>query len=159
MVLIEKLMKTELVTAGPDDTVRDVVKRMDQNGVGAVLVVEGSGDSAKLRGLFSERDLLQRVVVPGLDPNATSVGSVMTSDPTAVAPEATVRECAELIRRRGFRHVPVVQGTRPVGILSARDFQAYLVAGLESLIENDSYRKALKDGRDPYDHIGGGYET
>jgi CBS domain-containing protein len=159
MALIDGIMKTELVTAGPNDSVRDVAAQMDRNGAGAVLVVEGAGDDSKLLGLFSERDLLQRVVVPGLDPDATGVGSVMTCDPITVGPDTHVRECAELIRDRGFRHVPVLRGGRPVGILSSRDFQDHIVKGLEALVDNDEYRDAIADGRDPYDHIGGGYRS
>jgi CBS domain-containing protein len=157
MALIEDLMKTKLVIAEPKDTVRQVSSQMDQNGVGAVLVVEGSGDMAELLGLFSERDLLHRVVAAGLDPETTPIGSVMTKDPITVGPETHVRECAELIRERGFRHLPVVQDGKPIGVLSVRDFQQYVVSGLETLIDQARYREALEEGHDPYDHLGGGY--
>jgi CBS domain-containing protein len=154
MALIEQLMKTVLVTTGPAATIRDVAKQMDENGVGAVLVVTEGGT---LSGLFSERDLLGRVVVPGLDPETTTVESVMTSDPVSVRPGENVRECAELIRKKGFRHLPVVQDGRAVGILSTRDFQQHVVQGLESFIEQSRYREALAEGQDPYDHVGGSY--
>jgi CBS domain-containing protein len=157
MALIEDLMKTKLVIAGPKETVWQVSSQMDQNGVGAVLVVEGSGDAAKLRGLFSERDLLHRVVVAGLDPETTPIDSVMTKEPISVGPETHVRECAELIRERGFRHLPVVRDGKPIGVLSVRDFQQYIVSGLESLIDQARYREALEEGLDPYDHLGGSY--
>jgi CBS domain-containing protein len=157
MALIEDLMKTKLVIAGPKETVRQVSSQMDQNGVGAVLVVEGSGDTAELRGLFSERDLLHRVVVAGLDPETTPIESVMTKEPITVGPETHIRKCAELIRERGFRHLPVVHDGRPIGILSARDFQQYIVAGLESFIDQARYREALEEGHDPYNHMGGSY--
>lgn len=157
MALIEDLMKTKLVIAGPKETVRQVSSQMDQNGVGAVLVVEGNGGAAKLLGLFSERDLLHRVVVAGLDPETTPIESVMTREPITVGPETHVRECVELIRERGFRHLPVVHDEKPIGILSARDFQQYVVSGLETLIDQARYREALEEGHDPYDHLGGGY--
>ena len=157
MALIEDLMKTKLVIAKPKDTVRQVSSQMAQNGVGAVLVVEGSGDMAELLGLFSERDLLHRVVVAGLDPETTPIGSVMTKDPITVGPETHVRECAELIRERGFRHLPVVQDGKPIGVLSVRDFQQFVVSGLESVIDQARYREALEEGHDPYDHLGGSY--
>lgn len=157
MALIEDLMKTELVIAGPKETVRQVSTQMDQNGVGAVLVVEGSGDTAKLRGLFSERDLLHRVVVAGLDPETTPIDSVMTKELITVGPDMHVRECAELIRERGFRHLPVVNDGKPIGVLSVRDFQQYIVTGLEELIDQARYREALEQGQDPYDHLGGSY--
>jgi CBS domain-containing protein len=154
MAVIEQLMKTVLVTSGPDASIRQVAGQMDRNGVGAVLVVD---DDGALHGLFSERDLLGRVVVPGLDPETTTVGSVMTRDPVTVRPGDHVRECAQLIREKGFRHLPVVDGGRAVGILSTRDFQQHVVQGLESFIEQSRYREALKEGEDPYDHVGGSY--
>jgi len=157
MALIENLMKTELVIARPKETIRQVSSLMDQNGVGAVLVVEGEGGDATLRGLFSERDLLHRVVAAGLDPDSTSVDSVMTKEPITVEPGTHIRKCAELIREQGFRHLPVVQGGTPVGILSARDFQQYVVVELEAFIDQARYREALDEGRDPYDHFGGSY--
>jgi len=147
-------MKKDLVTATPAETVRDVSDRMQRNGVGAVLVVEADA----LRGLFSERDLLTRVVVPGRDPDTTAVGDVMTPDPVAVDVGTHVRDCAELIRKRGFRHLPVTQDGRPVGILSARDWNEFIVQGLESFIDRARYREQLAEGADPYDHLGGGYE-
>jgi predicted transcriptional regulator len=81
----------------------------------------------------------------------------MTRDPVSVSPDAKVRECAELIHENGFRHLPVVRDGTPVGILSSRDFQEYLLQGLESFISEKRYRKALDDGEDPYDHLGGSY--
>ena len=157
MALIEDLMKTKLVIAGPKETIRQVSSQMDRNEVGAVLVVAESGDNAELLGLFSERDLLHRVVAPGLDLESTPVSSVMTTDPVTVGPEMHVRQCAELIREHGFRHLPVVQNGKPIGILSARDFLQYVVRGLESFIDEARYRKALHEGQDPYDHVGGSY--
>ena len=157
MAVIEDLMATKLVVVSPKQTVREAAAQMDQNGVGAVLVVEDEAGEPKLSGLFSERDLLHKVVVEGLDPAATSVASVMTRDPITVGPEMHIRECAELIRERGFRHLPVVRDGKPVGILSTRDFQEHVVRGLESFIDQARYREALAEGQDPYDHFGGSY--
>jgi len=157
MAWIEALMKTKLIVAGPKETIRQAAESMDQNGVGAILVVEGNGKESVLRGLFSERDLLHRVVAVGLDPETTPIGSVMTKEPACVEPGTHVRDCAKLIRERGFRHLPVVQDGRPIGILSARDLQEFVVQGLESFIDQASYKEALEEGRDPYDHAGGSY--
>ncbi|HEB89826.1 MAG TPA: CBS domain-containing protein [Deltaproteobacteria bacterium] len=157
MAVIEDLMATKLVIVSPKQTVREAAAQMDQNGVGAVLVVGEESGSPRLMGLFSERDLLHRVVVEGLDPGATSVLAVMTKDPVTVEPDTPIRHCAEVIREKGFRHLPVVREGRPVGILSTRDFQEYVVRGLESFIDEARYREALAEGQDPYDHFGGSY--
>ena len=153
MTVVEDVMKTKLITVQPGESISQVAVQMDRNGVGAVLVVEGK----KLQGLFSERDLLRRVLSAGLDPDKTAVGTVMTANPVTVEPDAGVRECAELLRKRGFRHLPVVVDGEPRGILSSRDFHEHLVQGLESFISEDRYRKALENGEDPYDHVGGSY--
>jgi CBS domain-containing protein len=70
-----------------------------------------------------------------------------------------VRECAELIQAKGIRHLPVLRSGKPVGILSSRDFFAYVVEGLERLVQQGRYKEALSEGADPYDHLGGSYAS
>jgi CBS domain-containing protein len=153
MAVIESLMKTEMVTAAQDDTVARAAWSMARNGVGAVLVLEGE----KLVGILSERDVLERVVAEDRDPKTTTVGEVATSEIFSVDVGARVRACAELLCSKGVRHLPVLRDGRPVGILSSRDFLAYVVEGLEQVIDKARYEQALAEGEDPYDHIGGSY--
>jgi CBS domain-containing protein len=153
MSLIESLMKTELVTAAADETVAHAAWSMARNGVGALLILEDGG----LVGVLSERDVLARVVAEGLDPASTRVAEVATSDVASVDVGTSVRECAELLRAKGIRHLPVTRGGKPVGILSTRDFLAHLAEGLERIIERSRYEQALGEGEDPYDHLGGSY--
>ncbi len=153
MAGIEALMVTEMVTAAPDEMVAEVARRMSRNRVGAVLVVE---DNA-LRGLFSERDLLTRVVQENRDPQATRVGDVATRAVHTVDVGAPLKEVLNVFRQKKFRHLPVVRGTTPVGILSTRDFLEYLVEGLEHYIDQLKYKRELAEGIDPYDHVGGSY--
>lgn len=153
MAVIESLMKTEMVTAAEDETVAHAAWSMARNGVGAVLVVEGE----RLMGILSERDVVERVVAEGRDPTATKVAEVATSDLVTVDVGTHVRECAELLRAKGVRHLPVLRDGKPAGILSSRDFLAFVVQGLERLVDRSRYEKALAEGEDPYDHLGGGY--
>ncbi len=153
MARIDSLMVTEMVTADPAETVATVVRRMRDNGIGAVLLLEGD----RLAGLFSERDLVNRVVAEGRDAERTRVGDVATREVIAVDAEAPLREVLQLFREKRFRHLPVVRGGKPVGILSIRDFLDYLVEGLERYIDDLRYRHDLAEGIDPYDHIGGSY--
>lgn len=153
MAVIDSLMKTELVTAAADETVAHAAYAMARNGVGAVLVIEGD----KLAGVLSERDVLTRVVGEGRDPGAAKVAEVATTDVVSVDVGASVRECAEILRDRNIRHLPVLRDGRPVGILSTRDFLAYVVGGLERLVEQSRYESRLAEGEDPYDHLGGSY--
>ena len=154
MSVIESLMKTELVTAKADETVAHAAWSMARNGVGAVLVLEGDA----LAGVLSERDVLVRVVAEGRDATGTRVAEVATSEVVSVDVGASVRECAEQIQRKNVRHLPVLRDGKPVGILSSRDFFAYVVEGLERLVQHGRYKESLAEGADPYDHLGGSYE-
>jgi len=153
MAGIEALMETELITASPSESVADVAERMGRNKVGAVLVVR---DRA-LCGLFSERDLLNRVIARRLDPYTTAVGDVATTDVVSIDVAQSLRQVLAIFRRKRFRHLPVTRDGHPVGILSTRDFLDYLVEGLERYIERSKYNQDLADGTDPYDHFGGSY--
>ena len=153
MALIGSLMKTHMVMVGPNATVAEAARSMAQNHVGAVLVIEGD----VLRGILSERDVVSRVVAEGKDPTATKVSAVATSDVVSVDVAVHIRECAQLLRDRGIRHLPVTENGKPAGILSSRDFLAYVVEGLEDLVDRARYGQALGEGEDPYDHLGGSY--
>jgi CBS domain-containing protein len=153
MAIIRSLMKTEMITVKPDDSVVDAARLMAQNQVGAVLVVEGGA----LTGIVSERDVVTRVVSEGKDPATTKVSEISTSAVVDVDVNTHVRKCAELQSAMGVRHLPVTENGVPVGILSSRDFLAYVVEGLEQVIEKIGYEVALGKGEDPYDHMGGSY--
>ena len=153
MAAIDALMATEMITASPEEPVREVAARMARSRVGAVLVVR----DGRLVGLFSERDLLSRVVAAGLDPGVTRVGDVDTRDVVSIDVEQSVRSVLEVFRTHRFRHLPVLRAGRPVGILSTRDFLAFVVSGLERFVEQARYDQSLASGVDPYDHVGGSY--
>ncbi|MGK0289559.1 MAG: CBS domain-containing protein [bacterium] len=148
-------MKKNLTVASSSESVADVVKKMSKHNQGAILVV----DNDKLCGIFSERDLLNKVVAVGKDPVATKVSEVATTDIVSVDQNMHVKKCAEIIREKGFRHIPVVdEAGKAIGIISSRDFFQYLTSGLESFIDKEIYKQELEDGLDPYDHVGAGYE-
>lgn len=153
MLSVEALMKQELVTVGADTSAAEAARRMRDANVGALLLLEGD----RLDGIFTERDLLTRVIAEGKDPASTAVGTVATRPVASVPLDAPLRKCAEILRDRGVRHLPVVDGEKPVGILSARDFFDAVAGGLERVIEHARYDEALRENADPYDHLGGGY--
>lgn len=153
MSKVADLMVTGTITAQVDEKVSDVARRMAGNDVGAVLVVAG-GD---LLGVFSERDLAVRVVAEGRDPAATRVAEVATTGVVSVAPEDGLRAALEKFKAGRFRHLPVVDDGRPVGILSTRDLMMAAIDRLESYIEQAGFEQATASGQDPYDHFGGGY--
>lgn len=153
MISVEALMKRDLVSVDPDASVADAARSMREARVGAVLLLE----QGRLTGIFTERDLATRVVAAGRSPDATAVGEVASRPVVTVASGTSLRLCAETLRGKGVRHLPVVSDGRPVGILSARDFFEAVAGGLEALIERVRYDEKLRDNIDPYDHLGGSY--
>jgi len=97
------LRKQRLATFTPQQSVQAAVRLMAQRKIGAVLVTEG----ARLVGIFTERDLLTRVVAKALEPSKTRLAEVMTPDPDVIQGAATVRDALELMHRGGYRHLPV----------------------------------------------------
>jgi len=149
-MLVESLAKKNLVTARPDETVRAAVRRMAQKRVGAILVVE----NGRLRGIFSERDALKRVLACGLDPGSTPLAEVHTPNPMTVSRNTNVRECAERVKEHRIRHLPVVdEAGRPVGIVSVRDFLRLVVTRLEGLIERVHDEHRIQELIDPYEQL------
>ncbi len=98
-------------------TVLDAAHRMKQDGKGALLVVEGS----KLIGIFTERDALFRVIAAGRDPATTTLSEVMTPQPQTIHPDEPFLHAMRIMHRGGFRHLPVAEHGRPLGMVSARD--------------------------------------
>ena len=153
MALVESLATRRLISAGSDESVAAAIRRMAENEVGAIVVV----DDGELRGIFSERDALKRVLAAGLDPEETTLERVLTPDPITVAQTDSIKTCAERVREHGIRHVPVVDGEgKPVGMISSRDFLHYIVDELEALIERANQETRRQELVDPFSVIGEG---
>jgi CBS domain-containing protein len=108
-----------LVALGPEVSVRHAAVVMAEAGIGAVPVV----NHGRLVGMFSERDIMNRVVAHGLDINATSIGEVMTAAPITIGSHLTMTRALHMMQEAGVRHLPVVDGEILVGVLSTRDAQ------------------------------------
>jgi len=112
------LIKTqETYEAELGQTVLETVQAMVERNIGAVPVMH----NGKLMGIFSERDLMKRVVAEGRDPRSTCLAEVMTEDPLTVSTTEDLESCLSLMRRHGFRHVPVCKDGHLVGMVSLRD--------------------------------------
>ena len=107
-----------VVSALADTTVRAAAITMAKHKIGAILVVD---DQGRLAGLFTERDVLNRVVAQGLDPDSTRLSAVMTADLQTASPDKPLAHALHMMFEGGFRHVPVVEDGRPVGMVSARN--------------------------------------
>ena len=153
MTAIRTLMVKDMITVESGDSVLEAADRMRRNRVGAVLII----DRDVLVGMFSERDLMNRVVAQRRDPRTTKVGDVATREVVAIEVDRPLKDVLDVFRAGRFRHLPVLEKGKPVGILSTRDFLDFLVEGLERYIDDLRYRRELAVGVDPYDHLGGSY--
>lgn len=114
-------------------TIREAARNMAERHIGAVLI----GQGGQLEGIFTERDLLMRVVAKSVDPDKTSLEQVMTPNPDTVGPGDLAALALERMRASGYRHVPVVDAGKVVGIVSLRD----LYAAAKSELEEDLQRR------------------
>lgn len=130
----------KLVLVDPATTVRQAAEMMAQRGVGAVLVVKGN----QLVGIFTERDIVFRVVARGLDTSTTPLSGVMTRDPKTIAPTKTYGSAMLLMHENKFRHLPVVENNVPIGIVSSR---SALDPELEEFVFEERRRKHLQETR------------
>jgi CBS domain-containing protein len=105
------------VTAPKSVTVLEAARMMKQHNIGALLVVDGT----RLVGIFTERDALFRVLAEGRDPQATRLGDVMTSQPQTIHPDEPFVAALRIMHKGRFRHLPVVEFDRPLGMVSVRD--------------------------------------
>lgn len=114
-----------------ETSVLEAARYMSERHIGAVLI----GTDGRLSGIFTERDLLTRVVAAGRDPAATRLEQVMTRDPDTLEPGDAAFDALEKMNARGYRHLPVVDGGRLVGIVSIRDLHAAVKRELEADLE------------------------
>jgi len=119
MATVREIMSAELVTVDPSVNLIEAARVMSVNSVGSVLVLE---DGA-LVGIFTERDILRALAAHSTADSArtSAVSQGMTRDPETIGAEASVGEALDLMLSRGFRHLPVMEGQRVVGVVSMRD--------------------------------------
>ena len=125
--------KSEAVEAiSPRATISDAVNRMNDRNIGSVLIM----DNDRLVGIFTERDVLTRVVPNQLDASKIPVGEVMTRQPITIAPSTTIEEAMMVVSDTRRRHLPVVQGGRVLGVISIGDLTRYVVRDQKRTIED-----------------------
>src|SRR5262245_3200752 len=122
---------TQVRIIDPQATVLDAALAMNEHKIGCLVVLDGD----RVIGMFSERDILRRVVVPRLDPAATTVANVMTTEVICCRPHTTLKEARGVMKNRRIRHLPVLDdGERLRGLVSIGDLNAYDMHEHESTI-------------------------
>lgn len=121
---VSDLLRTggAVVYLAPDASVAEAANKMSRHNIGSVLVMERGHE---LVGIFTERDLLKRVVVPSLDPNTTPISQVMSGDVIVVTADTPVGDVLKLMNDCHCRHIPVAAGDRLLGVISLRDLLRY----------------------------------
>ena len=128
-VLGEK--KASIWSIAPDATVYDALVLMAEKEIGSLLVMSGN----RLVGLISERDYARKIILMGRSSKETTVEEVMAGDPVTVSPRDTVSECMQLMTDHRRRHLPVVDASRVIGILSIGDLVNWIVKSQEQTIQ------------------------
>jgi CBS domain-containing protein len=129
MALIYDLVKDRRVySIDADRTVLEAARFMMEHNIGALPVLR----NGELVGIFSERDIMNRVVAAGRLPGVAKVSEVMTANPKAVNVQETVDNCLFLMREFGFRHIPITDGKELKGLVSLRDILLKVVAEREA---------------------------
>jgi CBS domain-containing protein len=127
------VMRTKLVTARPDESAADAIRRMLSSGIGSVIVIE---DNAPI-GMFTERDVL-RLAGEGTDFETIPVRRAMTGRPLTIAAHDDILAASQMMAERKLRHLPVTEDGNLVGIVSMRDVLAYLAERLYSGDKDDA---------------------
>src|SRR5262249_1323928 len=122
--VLDVLKDRVLFQVEENETVAQVARRMAELGVGAILVFRGEA----LCGIFSERDLMKRVVLDRLDPDRTTVSRVMSTDIATIEEQADLEDAMAAMQANNCRHLPVTRGSEVVGFLSMRDLMNYELA-------------------------------
>ena len=117
---------------GPNAMVIDAIRLMDEKNVGALPVV----DHGTIVGIVSERDYTRKVIVKGRSSKDTPVSDIMSKELLTVNPGNSVAECMQIMTEKRVRHLPVLEGTKLVGILSIGDVVNWLMSALKETIDN-----------------------
>lgn len=121
----------EIWSVRSEQSVLDAIRLMAEKGIGAVLVIDGG----RLSGIFSERDYARKVILEDRASHNTPVSDIMTRDPVTTTRTASVAECLSLMTDKRFRHLPVVEDGRVLGIISIGDLVKMVIAEQQYTID------------------------
>ena len=134
METVNQLLKVkggQIFSVAPTDSVLRAIEIMATRHVGALLVM----GQDRLLGIISERDYARKVILKNRSSHDTPVGDIMTANPVTVSPDATVHQCMEMMTEGRFRHLPVVDKGRVVGMLSIGDLVKAVIEDQSQQIE------------------------
>lgn len=116
----------------PTVTVYHAIEIMCEKNIGGLLILEGE----KLAGIFTERDYARKLILKGKSSKDTLVRDLMTTNVITVSPDTSIEECMWLMSNKKFRHLPVLENNRPVGVISISDVVRTIINEQKSIIEH-----------------------
>lgn len=122
---------TTVITMPATDSVLEAARVMNERGIGGILVTQGR----HLVGVFTERDVLRRIVAEERDPATTTLADVMTTSVISCTRETSLEECSAVMTTRRIRHLPVIDETGVCGVVTSGDLMAFQVADQQATIE------------------------
>lgn len=122
---------SDIISVAPGETALHAAQLMNDRGIGGLVVTDGG----RLAGIFTERDILRRVVAQGRDPATTRVTEVMTAPVIACSPDTSLDECAAMMTAKHIRHLPVVSEKGLSGVITIGDVLAFQVREQQTTIE------------------------
>jgi CBS domain-containing protein len=128
-MLVKQAMTKNIIVIHPDTTIKDAAKVMTQHRVGSLVVVDGN----KLVGIITELDIIWEVVAGDLDPKITLVKDVMTKEVVTVKSNQTLEDATELMVENNIKKLPVLEGNKLVGIITATDLISVQPKMIEAL--------------------------
>lgn len=132
VTILLKEKSTSVYCIAADSTVDAAVSEMNRQRVGSIIVKDGD----KVAGIFTERDILTRIVAAGRDPKATTVREVMTADYLSIAQDTSVEDAMQMMTDKRVRHLPVFDGEQLLGLISIGDVTRWLLKVNEMEAEN-----------------------
>jgi len=128
-LLVQSVMKKEVVTISPEATAAEAAALLEEKGLRSLVVTE----NREVKGIITDSDFIFRVVSKGRDPNQTKVKEIMTANPKTVSPDLDVFEAVKIMEDLKIRRLPVVKDNKLVGILSVGDLASHLLVRMEFL--------------------------
>jgi CBS domain-containing protein len=123
--------KRPVYSVGPIATVREALEIMAQHNIGALLVMDGE----TLKGIFSERDYARKVALKGKSSNEAKVSDVMTSNVITINTKHSIDQCMQIMTDKHIRHLPIVNDSQVIGLISIGDVVREMIAYQKSMIE------------------------